>query len=301
MTALWRRSFRLPIRRDRVMTLALSLFETPGSFAERAMTFLLQHEAENCLLIGIVAQAIENVRRWDGPVTFATVEDGSTPVAATVRTPPYDPVLSRMGNLAAVTLLVGHYMEQDVAGVMAPIDIGALFAAEWSRRTGQSTRLSMPERIYKIENVKLVDGVPGTLRRASMDDRELLIRWSQAFVAEAFGDRAVPEQAERGVDTRLSSGQSGFAFWEDGRPVCMVGYSGPTPDGIRIGPVYTPREFRRRGYGSAATAALSKRLIEEGRKFCVLFADLDNPTSNHIYQEIGYEPVADIGVYRFTP
>jgi predicted GNAT family acetyltransferase len=40
-------------------------------------------------------------------------------------------------------------------------------------------------------------------------------------------------------------------------------------------------------------------MLAEGRRFCFLFTDLGNPTSNHIYQEIGYRPVADVDVYRF--
>jgi uncharacterized protein len=158
----------------------------------------------------------------------------------------------------------------------------------------------MPECIYSIETVRPPAGVPGSLRRATEADLELLHQWNDAFVEEAFGERAVPGQTARSIASRLGSAQGGYAIWEDGDPVCLVGFTGPTPNGIRIGPVYTPPQFRRRGYGSAATAELSRQLIAEGRRFCVLFADLDNPTSNHIYQEIGFEPVADVAVYAFT-
>ncbi|MCC6791852.1 MAG: GNAT family N-acetyltransferase [Thermomicrobiales bacterium] len=283
------------------MELVLRRFDDPEAFAEAAMLFLLEHEAEHCLPIGVVAQAIENPARWEGPITFATVERDGDPVAAAIRTPPFEPVFSRVDDPAAIPLLVDLFLEDEtVGGFMAPVEVGSLLAEEWGTRTGCSVAISMPERIYKVEKVEPVLGVPGILRRATIADRDLLIAWNEAFVAEAFGERAVPGQAARGVDSRLTSAQSGFAFWEDGEPVCVVGFSGPTPDGIRIGPVYTPPAFRRRGYGSAATAALSRELIDEGRRFCVLFADLDNPTSNHIYQEIGYRPVADIAVYKLT-
>jgi GNAT superfamily N-acetyltransferase len=283
------------------MTLTLRRFEDPEAFAEAVMLFLLKHEAEHCLPIGIIAQTIENPERWEGPVTFATVDRDGEPVAVAIRTPPYEPVFSRVEGTDAIPLLVDLFTDDEaVAGFMAPIDVGALLAEEWARQTGFAVAISMPERIYAIERVEPVIGVPGALRWATEADRDLLIAWNEAFVAEAFGERVAPGHAARGVDTRLNSEQSGFAFWEDSGPVCMVGFGGPTPDGSRIGPVYTPPEFRRRGYGSAAVAALSQELIDEGRRFCVLFADLDNPTSNHIYQEIGYEPVADVAVYKFT-
>jgi predicted GNAT family acetyltransferase len=73
----------------------------------------------------------------------------------------------------------------------------------------------------------------------------------------------------------------------------MVGVAGPTPNGIRINAVYTPPEFRRRGYASACVAEVSQRMLDSGRKFCFLFTDLANPTSNKIYKAIGYRHVAD--------
>lgn len=46
-------------------------------------------------------------------------------------------------------------------------------------------------------------------------------------------------------------------------------------------------------------AALSQRLLDEGHHCTFLFTDLANPTSNHIYQQVGYEPVSDVSVYTF--
>ena len=90
-------------------------------------------------------------------------------------------------------------------------------------------------------------------------------------------------------------------FWEDGgAAVSMAGFGGRTPNGVRIGPVYTPPELRGRGYASALTAALTQRLLDGGLRFCFLFTDLANPTSNSIYQRIGYEPVSDFDFWSFS-
>lgn len=114
-----------------------------------------------------------------------------------------------------------------------------------------------------------------------------------AFAAEAFGDRDAPARdAERWVDARLG-GVGGFVLREDGEPVSLAGWGGRTPNGIRVGPVYTPPHRRRRGYGSAVTAAVSAEQLEAGRRFCFLHTDLANPTSNRIYVDIGYQAVCD--------
>ena len=102
------------------------------------------------------------------------------------------------------------------------------------------------------------------------------------------------------VDRRLEDPDGDFAVWEDGGfPVSLAGWGGPTPNGIRIGPVYTPPERRGRGYAGALTAGVTRTLLDAGRRFCFLFTDLSNPTSNALYARIGYEPVADVDMWRF--
>ena len=89
-------------------------------------------------------------------------------------------------------------------------------------------------------------------------------------------------------------------LWEDRDPVSMAAGMAETPNGIRVGYVYTPPEARRRGYASACVAALSQHYLDQGRRFCFLYTDLANPTSNAIYQRMGYYPVSDIDDYNFS-
>ena len=81
----------------------------------------------------------------------------------------------------------------------------------------------------------------------------------------------------------------------------LAAYGSPTPNGIRVGPVYTPPELRGRGYATSLVAALTEERLRAGLRFCFLFTDLGNPTSNAIYARIGYEPVADWAQWTFAP
>jgi len=103
------------------------------------------------------------------------------------------------------------------------------------------------------------------------------------------------------ADHRLSgSADGGIELWEDeGEVVSLSGWGGPTPNGIRIGPVYTPPEHRGHGYATALVAELSQRLLDGGRSFCFLYTDLANPTSNAIYERIGYVKVAEAAMVAF--
>jgi predicted GNAT family acetyltransferase len=82
--------------------------------------------------------------------------------------------------------------------------------------------------------------------------------------------------------------------WEDaGRVVHLTGVNPPSAGVARIGPVYTPAEFRGHGYAGATVAAISGRLLAQGARVC-LFTDQANPVSNGLYQRIGFRPVVDM-------
>lgn len=284
----------------------LTRYDDARAFYDRIEAFLLAHEAEHCLMLGLRATLIQQPDYFGEPPYLAVIEEGEEIAGAALRTPPFNLALSLMpnGKLAGAALAL---LAQDVrtvyptlSGVLGPSALSRAFAEEWQRMTGQAYHPGIKERIYRLDQVIPVSGVPGTLRRAAEADRALLVTWMAAFHTEALGNRE-PLDAERWVDDVLHSSIRTVYLWEDdgGVPVSMAGYTGPTPHGMRIGPVYTPPELRRRGYASACTAAASQALLDAGRRFCFLFTDLANPTSNHIYQTIGYQPVCDVDEYRF--
>ncbi len=72
-----------------------------------------------------------------------------------------------------------------------------------------------------------------------------------------------------------------------------------TAHGFSLSLVYTPRHLRNKGYATSCVAELTKRMLDSGKKFCCLYADLANPASNSIYQKIGYQPVCDVQDWVF--
>jgi uncharacterized protein len=125
------------------------------------------------------------------------------------------------------------------------------------------------------------------------------VAWLDAFTAEAVRGIPVTDAAEAADRYLRRAGRVAY-IWEDaGEMVSLAGVNGPTPRGIRIGPVYTPPHLRGRGYASNLVAVVSQHQLDAGRSFCFLFTDLTNPTSNAIYQAIGYSPVVDVDQYQF--
>ncbi|HEY9626930.1 MAG TPA: GNAT family N-acetyltransferase [Coleofasciculaceae cyanobacterium] len=150
-----------------------------------------------------------------------------------------------------------------------------------------------PARLNQVEPVTTAKGY---LRLATPGDRPLLLKWVAAFNAEI--DIMSDEEIKRRVDVELKR-QSTY-LWEDGVPVSMVGGRQFSSTAARIAPVYTPPEHRRKGYATAGVAALSQKLLDQGCDRCFLFTNLANPTSNAIYQKIGYRPVCDWHEYSFN-
>ncbi len=264
--------------------------------------YLLGDEASHNLTFGILGTIRHDPTRYETPYFAAVEDDGETQLAA-LRTPPHRLILSLAASpQAAETLAQSLFASgETLPGVTGPAEVSRQFAQAWARLTGVSTYLSRPMRTYKLSRVKPVSGVSGSLRRGTLTDRALLVEWEMAFRREAFPeDQHLIEDCERAVDARLRSTVAGFFLWEDGVTTCVTGYGGPTPNGIRIGPVYTPPEYRKRGYASACVAGASQQLLDTGKTFCFLFTDLGNPTANHIYQEIGYQPVCDFAEYVFA-
>jgi predicted GNAT family acetyltransferase len=271
------------------------------AFLDAAGVFLERREAEHNLLFGIAANlVVDPGRSMTAPPQFAVVRRTDEVVAAAVMTPPFNLVLSLTDDPGAMPALADALRRGrvHVPGVTAPPDMAKAFAGAWLGAHQTAIR-SMAERIYRLESVIPVTGVPGTLRIADPSDRDLLVAWFHAFLLEALeGSRE--NEARDLVDAALRTGTRTYYLWEhEGRTVSMAGVTGPTPHGIRVGPVYTPPADRGHGFASAVTAAASQVQLDQGRRFVFLFTDLSNPTSNKIYQAIGYEPVIDIDQWSF--
>ncbi len=271
-----------------------------AEFQDAAGPFLTAREAENNLILGLVANLMGGRAYGPEPPFFGVVRARGDLVGAAMRTPPFNLILAAGTKEDALSLILDGAAREttDITGIIGPKDLVRRAVAEWTVKTQLVGRLQMAERIYALERVTPPHPVPGRMRSAQPDDRDLLAGWFHAFVREAQPHlESSIEAAGSNADGWIAGGR--LRVWVDDAVVSMAGSSGPTPHGIRIGAVYTPPERRRRGYASALVAALSQEQLDNGRKFCFLYTDLANPTSNKIYQAIGYEPVSDVDEYVF--
>jgi RimJ/RimL family protein N-acetyltransferase len=221
---------------------------------------------------------------------------------AAIWVPPRGVHLSPMPPPAARALADHLVMgEHRLPGVDGPSRAAAAFARRYASATGGSVALGLASRLYRLDRVTRPAAVTGRQRPAVAADRPLILDWLAAFAAEATPGHPLEDQGPV-VDSRLAAGQLMW-FWEvAGEPVSFCWYTpvSPTLRVTRVSAVYTPPALRGHGYASANVAAASQQALEGGATTCMLYTDRGNPTSNRIYQGIGYRPVGDAQEWLFT-
>jgi predicted GNAT family acetyltransferase len=170
------------------------------------------------------------------------------------------------------------------------------FASAWTRLTGADATMIMEFGTFDLPaRAVLPFEVRGRYRRADTGDLGLVDAWAHDFHAEALPDDPgeTPSLSPHVADGRVG-------LWVvDEQPVSMAYASVANGAVTRISGVWTPPVLRGNGYASAVVAALSNDRMDRG-EHCMLYTDLANPTSNAIYQALGYRRVGDSVTIRFT-
>ena len=268
-----------------------------GVLLAHARATLEEHEPENGLVLGLLASPPATMT---AAPTWVSVDGADGPATVAMRTPPFNLLLA-LAPANAIEPLVDALAARggELPGVTGPAEAARAFAERWSRARGVTTTVTMEQGLYELtEVVPPARTAPGALRVARAEDVDLVASWMEGF----GGDTRLPaherEALRKSAAARVAGG--GLFVWEhEGAPVSMASLQGATRHGIRVSFVYTPPELRGRGYASACVAAVSDRARASGKRFCTLYTDLTNPTSNSIYQHVGYRRIGGAVMIAF--
>jgi predicted GNAT family acetyltransferase len=271
-----------------------------GDFLARTRNYLEEQEALNSLPLGLAMQLHAHSASLLHEPLFAVVYNGDAVVAAAIHTPPYNMVLAcNTDDCREIVATLIHFLEEKnhpIPGIMSREPVSLTFAEYIREHAGRQFSPAMQMRLYELSSVEWPSRQPGFLRAATEADLDTMVEWAIAFQQEALPHEPVSSPRE----TLIKKIQREELFlWDNGAPVSMAARARATNSVITVNYVYTPRELRGHGYATACVAAFSEKLLAEGFRQCVLFTDLSNPTSNSIYQKIGYRPVGDFTHYHF--
>ncbi len=281
----------------------------PRDFVELARAFLDSEPLVNNVVASMAERRVAEVEA-DTPGAVGdrwfVVRDDDAIVGAAMMTdgfPPYLLAMSDDAGAAVADAVAERVGPQDrVLGVNGEISAATAFARAWALRHGLAYRTERRNRLFRLADLGIPVSVSGRLRVATTDDVDLIHGWTADFHTEAAGDERVPTRAASAAKI-----DRGLAWlWIDEvegieQPVSYTGAAVPVRGVHRLGPVYTPPAFRGRGYASACVARVSHLKRASGATEVCLFTDQANPTSNRIYQAIGFVPVADTVNLGFVP
>lgn len=272
----------------------------PAEYLRIAMPIYLRHEARNCVAIGVLHQLVHDPEKWL-KFHLACVEQNGKTIAPFLVTPPHPLNLTDMPS-EAIPLVADYVatLPERISGVLGSPETVRAFQQEWSAKTSAKIKSITEQGVFQLDEVKFNPNMPGHMALATHEHFDLLLQWNREFAVEADMDPAVHLANEtRTADLALKS-KTRYFWWIDGQPVSMAGAAGKTPSGIRIVWVYTPPHLRGKGYATKLVAELSQKCLNEGNRFCFLYTVLSNPTSNRIYQKIGYRRAGDSLHLGFT-
>ncbi|NGN95466.1 GNAT family N-acetyltransferase [Nocardioides sp. KC13] len=287
----------------------IEFFTDAAEFLVEARDYLAA-EPLTASVLATNADRATRVAQHDEPYRwFAVAREGEQVVGAAMRTAPFEPYplyVCPMPEPAALELARRlHDRGEYAGGANGALPAARTVAEETARLAGGRVTVAMASRLHELGTLVMPPGVRGRARRATYDDLELCRAWLNDFGHAAREQSENPGFAHEATvhdDDQVRRKIDEFVLlWEvDGEVVSLAGATPPVHGVIRIAPVYTPKEQRGHGYGTAVTAEASRLLGADGTRLC-LFTDVDNPVSNHVYAKIGYRPLVDMANHTIVP
>ena len=286
------------------MSSRLEFVTDPAVFLAEAASYLAADPVVTTV-IGSVTERMAHQPTGDLPYRWWLLvrDEAGQVVGVAMRTAPFVPYpayVLPMPDEAAIALgRAIHERGEELGGVNGALPATELVAGEFARLAGGAATVDEHTRLFELGDLLMPPAPPGRLRRAERADAELCLSWFDAFAVDAAeqagrdGRHAMVDFTLHDIEVRIDEGL--LWLWEDegGTPVHLTGANLPAHGVTRIGPVYTPREHRGRGYASRAVAEVSAAHLADGIR-CCLFTDQANPVSNRVYEAIGYRPVVDM-------
>ena len=255
--------------------------------------------ASHSLVIGLAMRRASQENNSTPPALLLTHHEEGHLLGVAFMTPPRKLLVHAEPEAASLLAHEIHRRGWAVPGLHANVPAAEFFAAAWSDLTGQDHHLGVAERLYVLSAVRSPDYSLGCCRQALPEDAEQLVAWQLDFQRAALPEDPVAEADVRNaIAVEIEGGDR--HVWDHDGLVSTAVRCRPTPTGAGITGVYTPPEFRGRGYATSCVARLSQMILDSGNSYAYLFTDLSNPTSNSIYQKIGYRPVCDFQNYAFA-
>lgn len=264
---------------------------------------LLKNESFHNLMLGL-AYGIRDKKVDTNEPLFYSITDGQEVIACALRSNKEKPLIITKMPVSGVDLLVQDLTSGgiDLASIVGEEASATYFKDQWSKLKKLNFKINIHLGVYECKKVIFPKEALGELILATEDHRETLRTYIRGFSLDCFPanpDAALDDNVEKLMIRHLQNQSIFLLKAKNDELVTMVANVRSTLNGGTISLVYTPPHLRGKGYASYAVALLSEKVILGGKKFTNLFTDLTNPTSNSIYQKIGFVKIGQNIHYDF--
>jgi predicted GNAT family acetyltransferase len=276
--------------------LKLNLFNDIQTYKNEVIPYLEQDEIINNLALGLLLAVVD-----EQPIVMATITKENDIVMALFQTHPKQIILSKAAefSLEEIQQLAGLLDDklEEIPGFIGEKDLTNQLAKEMTNLRKRIPYIQMNQRLYRLDDIEKTPADNGKLKRMELVNLPLVKEWVYQFCID-INEPMSKEDAEVKAKDLIERGR--VYGWEvDGEIGSMANASRPTKTNITVNFVFTPLSERKKGYASSCVSAVTELMLNNGYKTTSLYTDLDNPTSNKIYMEIGYKPIVDSIVIHF--
>lgn len=194
----------------------------------------------------------------------------------------------------AIEQLVEYLIEHliPISGVQGNHQNTRYFVEYYQKKTAMSFKSHLQLDIMRLEKV-VPYPAPYPMEYAMIKDLETVLNFRMGFHQEALNENSPRDILYDKTVTAIEENKIRVLRNKQGQITTMVMLSREMENGIAISLVYTPKEYRGRGYSTSLVSQLCEELLEKGYEFVTLYVDQANPISNHVYTKIGFKIIED--------
>ena len=164
--------------------------------------------------------------------------------------------------------------------------LSEIFFKEVKARFNLDMEVIHPMDIMKLTNV-LFTKTTGTIKLATMENLEFIKKVYLQFSKEALNEHLSDEEINNTAINKIKSQGIYLYYNQENEVTSCVNVSKVLPNGYTLNLVYTDLSMRNKGYAKNMISLICQELLKSAN-YVTLFVDKQNPISNRVYLDIGF-------------
>ena len=272
-----------------------------NDFLLKNETLLLERESFHNLILGLAYSIRDKKIEVTGPLYYSILNESNQVIASALRSNDDRPFIVTEMSPDAVDLLIKDLSKSKTSlkAVVGEEVTATYFRDQWTNLNKLNFKINIHLGVYECFKVILPKVILGDLIEATIEHKTILMEYIAGFQRDCFPQGPIALENVEKLMKRHLDNRSIYLLLKDKEIVSMAANTRSTLNGGTISLVYTPPSLRGKGYASSVVALLASKVMNDGKKFASLFTDLTNPTSNSIYQKIGFNKIGQNIHYDF--